>query len=737
MTSPTTASKRRAPYTSIACNTCRRRRCKCDGTHPTCGTCSFYGHECRWNQEDSSQRPATKQLVQSLRMRIRELESEINQLRVGPIGGSREGYNQEDTSTMSPVSPATNTDEQKDQFPRRSHLTVREGDISASGPTSMWSTFLDDLAPPRESKISRPELIYRYIFQQISSISLHMQSQEIQMSEQCEWDRHLPKFNASIGFTRLEHDKLLHICFNYHTLGLRTLESDLFLRDMLLELTSDPNNPDATKSSRRLTYYSPFLHCALMSLATAFSSNPEVRSKHVREQFARRAKELLESECERPTFTAIYGLLFLSEYHGSLGERGLAYLYSGMSFSMARALGLCISGIAMVESKMITQQELISRTWLFWALFCQDKLISLEYGRDYAVSLPHLDVELPEVDPISDQYPWEEMFPMDGQEHTPQPNQITLVFFQGCRLMLIAVRIMETLYLQGRQRFEVMENDCMINTHMLLENWHKSLPAQLQVQSQSGRPPLPHIIVLHVAYWWLLVLLHRPFTLHAHPPSGTSEQLASTTFTNLSADVCERAAKNIVQLVGIFDQTYGCRFFPLSMLQAIFTAGATLLARYTASGSASEQRTDAYTMAQECIRTLRVAAQTWELARLYASRLEVLLSEKTLWPSFYSYYPGGDIYQPSALEHDDTVSRMFRDFIVHHDQDAEELGIPLVTMQYQYPLLQQLNQRPQLRIPSGSEFVPDPDAQPLSFSSFPNEDDSVETVERLPSDTGA
>jgi hypothetical protein len=98
---------------------------------------------------------------------------------------------------------------------------------------------------------------------------------------------------------------------------------------MLLGLLSDPSATNS-ESGDDLSYYSPFLHCALMALATTFSSNSAVRSKHVREQFANRAKQLLESECERPTLTAIQGLIFLSEYHGSLGERGLAYLYFGM-----------------------------------------------------------------------------------------------------------------------------------------------------------------------------------------------------------------------------------------------------------------------------------------------------------------------------------------------------------------------------------------------------------------------
>ncbi|CAE6514109.1 unnamed protein product [Rhizoctonia solani] len=307
-------------------------------------------------------------------MRIRELESEIAQIPAGPIIEIREQTDQEN-SVMSPTDPITITEDTIEGYPRRSHLTMQDGNISASGPTSMWSTFPDESVPPRESKVPHPGLIYRYTFERSPSIPLHLQSQDIQMSERCEWDRYLPKLNSGVGFTRFEHDTLLYRCFNYHALWLRTLEPDLFLRDMLLELTTHPDSADATKYSRGLTYYSPFLHCALMALATTFSTDPGIRSKHIREQFARYAKQLLEDACERPTLTAIHGLAFLSEYHGSLGERGLAYLYFGMGCRLVRALGLCINGRKMVDSKMITEQELTSRVHLFWALFSQDKLM--------------------------------------------------------------------------------------------------------------------------------------------------------------------------------------------------------------------------------------------------------------------------------------------------------------------------------------------------------------------------
>lgn len=34
----------------IACVICRKRKLKCDGSKPSCGTCSRLGHECAYDQ---------------------------------------------------------------------------------------------------------------------------------------------------------------------------------------------------------------------------------------------------------------------------------------------------------------------------------------------------------------------------------------------------------------------------------------------------------------------------------------------------------------------------------------------------------------------------------------------------------------------------------------------------------------------------------------------------------------
>jgi hypothetical protein len=204
---------------------------------------------------------------------------------------------------------------------------MREGNISASGPTSMWSTFPVDEANFEEQTTTGTELMYQFTFRTDRSIPLHMQPRETQLSELCEWDRHLPKL-ANVELTRFEHDTLLDRFFSFYAIWLRSLVPELFLRDMLALLVPGHLQSTPFQPSRVLSY-TPFLHCALMSVATAFSDDPAIKARETRETFAACAKQYLESECERPTLTAVQALNFLSDYHGGFGERGLAYLFSG------------------------------------------------------------------------------------------------------------------------------------------------------------------------------------------------------------------------------------------------------------------------------------------------------------------------------------------------------------------------------------------------------------------------
>ncbi|KDN47830.1 hypothetical protein RSAG8_03250, partial [Rhizoctonia solani AG-8 WAC10335] len=493
-------SKRRAHHATKACNSCRRRRCKCDGVHPICGTCTFYGHECTWSQEEDARRPATKQLVESLRVRIRELESELSQIRAASVNDETARTSMVPSSGSSDTPAETVTTRSQPEFSGQSHLTMQEGNITASGPTSMWSTFpSDDLSPQ-----ARPSLDYHYqfIFQRDPKIPDHLQPRATQLSDQCEWDRNLclTQLDSAIGFDRMEHDILLDRCFNFHTVWLRVVEPQSLL----------PGIP-----------------------------NPS----------------------------------------------------SGMSCRMVRALGLCIDSRPWVESGRITPEELVARDWQFWSTFCQDKTMSLDYGRDYDMPLPHLNVNLPEVVEHLDQQLWpgDRLQPLAETEKS-QPNRATRVFFETCKLMIFGVRIMDAVYSQGRQNWRVTQKDSVSDIHLQLDIWYNNLPENFTISARSTTKPLPHIIVLNIAYWWLLLLLHRPFYARTVRSASNASTDIPSSFTDLSVKICDRATVKIVQYVMLFDKYYGMKYFPLGMLQVIFMAGATLLVQSaTLSESAQEK----------------------------------------------------------------------------------------------------------------------------------------------------
>ena len=46
---------------------------------------------------------------------------------------------------------------------------------------------------------------------------------------------------------------------------------------------------------------------------------------------------------------------------------------------------------------------------------------------------------------------------------------------------------------------------------ILLINWREDLPSELKLTPSNEGSALPHKLMMHLAYWWLLILLHRPF----------------------------------------------------------------------------------------------------------------------------------------------------------------------------------------------------------------------------------
>ncbi|KAG8791130.1 hypothetical protein FRC12_010115 [Ceratobasidium sp. 428] len=323
-------SKRRGQYATRACNGCRRRRVKCDGVQPVCGTCAHNSRECDWSADFDARRPGTKSLVDSLRARIQQLEAEVEQLRgrtspvlaINPLALS--------TTELPPDSPAHQSRlGSATESVRISSFLISLADIRLCPTTLPQQIELPNVseikAPQQPESLFTALVMYQYIFQIDSSGPAHEQSKDIQLSLVCDWDRYLPQLSG-ITFSRQEHDTLLLRSFKYGTSWLMGLVPELFLHDMLYSLTSLGSE---SFPRPRLQHYSPMLHCAIMAFACAFSDDPAIRAPETRGYFASRAKQWLDEELRHPAMSLVRSMTLLAEYSCGVGQMNTGYMYMG------------------------------------------------------------------------------------------------------------------------------------------------------------------------------------------------------------------------------------------------------------------------------------------------------------------------------------------------------------------------------------------------------------------------
>ncbi|CUA67559.1 Nitrogen assimilation transcription factor nirA [Aspergillus nidulans FGSC A4] [Rhizoctonia solani] len=340
-------SRRRRQYVSQACNSCRRRRCKCDGVQPQCGPCSSSGHECTWGAEaEESGRPATKQLVESLRVKVQHLESELMQI--------KQEQNQTQSALSTPIHPSTSLADPS-SAPIEPVWSVTTGD---SPQTSNVGQILSELhlqSPPHpqtllgishpvqpvqlvpvEDSVASlpliaPYLKYQYIFNIDTTLPLDEHYPSHRASLTCHWNRYLPNLSP-IQLSRFEHDTILFRLFSYGASCSFGLLPDLFLAELLQYLAPETAHIAQVQGSR---YYAPILHCSLMAFGAAFSDSPEIRSNDTRAKFARHAKGWLDEEFSHPGPSLMVSLALLSEYHSGIGERNTGHMYMGKLFDLS------------------------------------------------------------------------------------------------------------------------------------------------------------------------------------------------------------------------------------------------------------------------------------------------------------------------------------------------------------------------------------------------------------------
>jgi len=150
-----------------------------------------------------------------------------------------------------------------------------------------------------------------------------------------------------------------------------------------------------------------------------------------------------------------------------------------------------------------------------------------------------------------------------------------------------------------------------------LKQWYQDLPNKLILH--RGSPP--GVLLLHMAYWWMTIIIYRPlFRETSKIPPHSTEVAPSAT------DACKLATQSIITLLRRWKECYGLRFSPVTIVQIAFNAGVTGL--LLASEAESSTQNNGFNDALECVNFLKEIGISWASANYNAEVLERLIEKR-------------------------------------------------------------------------------------------------------------
>ncbi|KAJ7028678.1 hypothetical protein C8F04DRAFT_963733 [Mycena alexandri] len=601
-------TKTRGPgsYALQACKICRTKKSKCDGVKPVCGSCTASGRddECAWGKDTAHRKPRTDAHFEALRKRTDSLQAYVDllerllakcvcqdvsshlQLRPQPTEEEQvEDYGHFDMSSDDEITQELTASMRslKARYvlnPAQVDDQYRLGGLLRHGITAPFR-FLGRL--PNEvsqtTEVIDPNASYILLVDGVDESQAH---------PDIDWSRHLPSgkvtrqvHNSLSPVAFLSNSKVLSMSFKFFLMWCLRIPPSLFFRDMYHALSVPVSH-----TPPRTPNYSPMLHNALLAVSAIFSDDPYIRDAKTRLHFADAAKACIEAECKKPDLSLAQALGLLGTFFADLGDRMYGDLFFGDAartslcstrinlISGLHVVGLDVDSLACTKASRMTFDEMHSRNWTHWSMFCLVYVsLALYYGRDCFAS--RRVISMPTVDSESDQIPWGH----PSANIPPQPNLLTLSFNHSVALFVIGCKIVDLVYVSFRLFF------------LSLTIWSEMPFFTRQTRSlQRSDPQADHV------------------------------------------KLCTRAAENVLELVETWSSLYSLRFSPITMMQMIFSAGIVFLLRAL---DATRNQCIAYAslktalmQVEQCVRYLHEMGRAWRCAAGLGDTLQALLYQK-------------------------------------------------------------------------------------------------------------
>ncbi|KAH7141037.1 C6 transcription factor [Dactylonectria macrodidyma] len=468
------------PRIALACETCRKRKRRCDGVRPVCSWCLANNKECQYIEEKPRKRKWDDDYVASLEQQIILLQEYITSLESSDAVSSRPSAIEAIFSGSShPTTSTAEVDERKvgpgDQIRTLSDLASNDGGISSSDASALndvssmiWRmTIRDD----GETSFTGPSGNFCFPTVRHDITSKSNTTERIPPAVDIYETTKPPVSPAS-------REHLFDVFSNFIN------PTHQFVGPFAIELLKihTPSNME-------------LLECAILAAGTVLSGDSETRI--LGDGLASYARTIaLHQCCRNPDVYTVQALGILSWRELALDEENMAWLYNSMAASLCLHLGLHVSSLDGLNetSRSVgspTKDSNDLRVRAFWSSFLLDRIATSLLGRNCMI-------------------PWRRVqaAPFLSATSSP-PSMDELIFAAQCRLWFIHDQFMDSIY-----SFEFKEFNFTQRQRILLEareqllSFHRKLDPSLHL---AGEVHSPNLIYLHMAYNTSQLLFHRPY----------------------------------------------------------------------------------------------------------------------------------------------------------------------------------------------------------------------------------
>ncbi|KAH8585501.1 fungal-specific transcription factor domain-containing protein [Bisporella sp. PMI_857] len=408
--------------------------------------------------------------------------------------------------------------------------------------------------------------------------------------------------------------------FQWEDPAIHVVDQDMYFDSKNAYYSGQDGNP----------FYSETLKNAICAAGSCLTSRNDVGlPQEAATFFSSRAKVLLEIEMDSPLIATVQALVIMSATEAAFTRDPRGWLYSGMAVRLSADLGLHLDLTSDVRKGILSARELEVRRTTFWGVYIHDNMWSLYVGRPWSIDIQDISISRPSKE-------------LDKARHmtwnpaaisfkpSPSPNDpINKIYnpIEACtdaNVSLCAVmrQLSKTLY-SARTLSEETLQQFAASMRDELASWEEDLPADLRVDlHDDSKLYLPHILQLHMQFYAISILLHRPFF---------SRSLRNTSASNErgSGDprfICISAAQSIINLLRIYRKQHTLSRTNVHIVHLVFTA--SLICVYNACTVKGAAATSNLADFQFCCQALSEIGQAYQNA---TRALEVIICIKREW----------------------------------------------------------------------------------------------------------